>query len=181
MPTSDDDTLGPALERRLKAALDQVVPPSPQLSNARYLIRAGKPWSRAWRLAPALVAVAAAGAVLTATAATGSPNPAIWRDRAGIVIQNVGHFPASIPKAAHSPSSKPRASTTTQETGSTHPTPTSGHEFQPKPSPEPSEQPEPESSPEPTSGEDPTPNPNQPPQGGSQTSPTPSPSDDPGH
>jgi len=178
MPTSDDETLGPELERRLKAALDEIVPPSPQLSSARYLARAGKSWSRAWRLAPALVAVAAAGAVLTATAATGSPNPAIWRDRAGTVIQNVGHFPAGSPKAAHSPSSKPRASTSSQGTGTTHATPTSGHEPQPKPSPEPSEQPE--SSPEPTSGEDTTPNPTQDQQGGSQTSPTPTPSGNPG-
>jgi hypothetical protein len=88
MPIPDDEMLGSGLEKRLKAALDDVVPPSPSLASARYRMGAAKRLSRAWRLAPALVAIVAAGAAVTATAATGSPNPAIWRDRAETVIPN---------------------------------------------------------------------------------------------
>jgi hypothetical protein len=108
MPIPDNEMLGPGLERRLKTALDEVLPPSPTLSSARYRMGAARRLSRAWRFAPALVAIAAAGAALTATAATGSPNPAIWRDRASAVIQNVSHFPTSTPKATKSPKQEPR-------------------------------------------------------------------------
>jgi hypothetical protein len=149
MPISDDDVLGPGLEKRLKAALDEVVPPSPHLSSARYRMGGAKRLGRAWRFAPALVGIMAAGAVVTATAATGSPNPAIWRDLAGTVIQNVAHFPGPSPKATKSPKPQPRASAATQATGNGHPSPTSGHEVDPKPQPQPTDKPEPESSPNP--------------------------------
>jgi outer membrane biosynthesis protein TonB len=153
MPIPDDKMLGRGLEKRLKAALDEVVPPSPHLSSARYRMGAAKRLSRAWRFAPALVGIAAAGAALTATAATGSPNPAIWKDRAGTVIQNVGHFPSPSPKAVQSPKPQPRASSPSQVS---RPAP-SNHEFEPKPTAEPTERPEPSPSPEPTDSPEPSP------------------------
>jgi outer membrane biosynthesis protein TonB len=178
MPTPDDDMLGPGLEKRLKAALDEVVPPSPHLSSARYRMGAAKQLSRAWRFAPALVAIGAAGAVLTATAATGSPNAAVWRDLAGAMMQNVSHFPGANPKATKSPKPQPRASAPAQGIENSHPTPTSGHEFEPKPSPEPTDKPKPESSPNPPH-EQPGPSPTA---GGSHHSePSPSPSPEPTH
>ena len=173
MPIPDDKMLGSALEKRLKAALDEVMPPSPHLSSARYRMGAVKGLNRAWRFAPALVGIAAAGAALTATAATGSPNPAIWKDRAAIVIQNVSHFSSSTPKAAVSPKPQPRE--TEQGSGPSHSTPSSGHEFEPKPSAEPTERPEPSPSPEPTELPEPTPTSDS--TGGSEPSPTPSSSD----
>ena len=171
MPIPDDKMLGSALEKRLRAALDEVTPPSPLLASARYRQGVAKRLSRAWRFAPALVATAAAGAALTATAATGSPNPAIWKDRAGTVIQNVGHFPSSSPKAVQSPKPQPRASSPSQVS---RPTP-SNHELEPRPTSEPTERPEPSPSPEPTELPEPTPTSDS--TGGSEPSPTPSSSD----
>ena len=49
MPITDDELLSPGLEKRLKAALDEVVPPSPSLSSARYRLGAARRLSRAWR------------------------------------------------------------------------------------------------------------------------------------
>ena len=175
MPIPDDEMLGSGLERRLKAALDEVVPPSPMLSSARYRMGAGKTLSRAWRLAPALVAVVAAGAVLTATAATGSPNPAIWRDRAGSVIQNVGHFASESPKAVQSPKPEPRESPPGQVPAGSHATPSSERETEPTPKPEPADTPEPSQSPAPTDTPEPTQTPDS--SGGSDTNPTPSSND----
>jgi outer membrane biosynthesis protein TonB len=147
MPTPDKEMLSPGLERRLKAALDEVVPPSPTLSSARYRMGVARQWSRAWRFAPALVAIAAAGAALTATAATGSPNPSVWRDRAGTVIQNVGHLPSPT-RAAKSPKPAARQTPEDKATEPSRPTPSSNQE--PKESPEPSDKPGPSERPEPT-------------------------------
>ena len=173
MPITDDELLGPGLEKRLKAALDEVVPPSTSLSSARYRLGAARRLSRAWRFAPALVAIAAAGVALTATAATGSPNPAIWRDKAGSVIQNVSHFPGTSPKQALSP--KPSSA---GQSSASHPTPSDGHESEPKRSPEPSERPEPTQRPEPSPSPEPTerpePSPTPDSSGRSEPSPTPS-------
>lgn len=171
MPIPDDEMLGPGLEKRLKAALDEVVPPSPSLSSARYRMGAARRLGRAWRFAPALVGFAAAGAVLTATAATGSPNPAIWRDRAGTVIQNVSHFPSASPKATHSPKPEPRDSPDGKVVGPSRPTPSNTHPPERKESPEPSDRPEPSPTPDSSGGNDRP--------GGSEPSPTP-PGDD-GH
>jgi len=149
MPIPEDEMLGPGLEKRLKAALDGVTPPSPSLSSARYRMGVARRLSRAWRFAPALVAIAATGAALTATAATGSPNPAIWKDRAGTVLLNVGHVPS--PNA----SPKPRVSPTDGRKETSRPTPSGSHE--PKESPEPTQRPEPKQSPEPSDRPEPTP------------------------
>ena len=137
MRIPEHEPLSPGLEKRLKAALDEVVPPSPLLSSARYRTSAARRVSRAWRFAPALVAVGAAAMAITATAATGSPNPSIWRDLAGTVIRNVSHFPGPSPKAAQSPKPQVRATPPSQGAGSSHATPPSGRDNEPKPSPEP--------------------------------------------
>ena len=173
MPIPEDEMLGPGLERRLKAALDEVTPPSRSLSSARYRMGAARGLNRAWRFAPALVAIAAAGAALTATAATGSPNPAIWRDRAGSVLLNVGHFSGSTPKAVQSHKPQPMVSPSDESNGATHPTPSS----HPKQSPEPTERPETTPGPEPSAGPEPSPTPDSSggieSSGGSEPSPTP--------
>ena len=171
MPIPDDEILGAGLEKRLKAALDEVVPPSTPLSSARYRMGAATRLSRAWRFAPVLVGIAAAGAVLTATAATGSPNPAIWRDRAGTVIQNVSHFPSSSPKATHSPKPEPRDGQDGSGDGSSRPTPSSTQQPEPKESPEPTDRPEPSPTPDSSDGHD----------GSVGLEPTPTPSSDDGH
>jgi hypothetical protein len=171
MPIPDDEMLGPDLQKRLKAALDEIVPPSPSLSSARYRMGAAKRLSRAWRFAPALVGIAAAGAVLTATAATGSPNPAVWRDRAGTAIQNVSHFPSSIPKATHGPKPEPRDSPDGKGAASSRPTPSSTRAPEPKESPEPSDRPEPSPSPNSSGGNN----------GSGAAAPSPTPSGDDGH
>jgi hypothetical protein len=164
MPIPEPELLGPGFERRLKAALDKVVPPSPLLASARFRAAAPRRVSRAWRFAPALVAAGAAAMAITATAATGSPNPSVWRDRAGTVFQSVGHFPGSAsPKA---PSAKPpKVSPAGQGTGPSHATPPSTHEPQPKPT----ERPEPTDTPEPIERPEPSPTPE--PQGGADTTP----------
>ncbi len=178
--------MGPDFERRLKAALDKVVPPSPLLSSARYRAGIARRLGRAWRFAPGLVAIGAAGMALTAAAATGSPNPAVWRDRAGTVIQNVGHFPGTSPKAVQSPRSTPRATSQGQGTGTSHSTPSSGHEVEPKVSPEPTDRhgesprptPTPSERPEPTPSERPEPSPSPDDHSGkNEPSPSPTPSD----
>ena len=172
MPIPERELLGPGFERRLKAALDKVVPPSPLLASARYRTGATMRMSRAWRFAPALVAVGAAAMAITATATTGSPNPSVWRDRAGTVFQSVSHLPgAANPKAV--PSAKPPKTTpASQGTGPSHSTPSSGHQTEPKQSPEPTERPEPSPRPEPTPSEQPEPSPTPEPSGGSDSTPS---------
>ncbi len=176
MPIPDHDTLGNGFESQLKAALDNVAPPSPMVSSARYRSATAMRPSRPWRFAPALIGVGAAGFALTAIAATGSPNPVIWTERAGAVLQSVGHFPAASPKSHQSP--RPEPSRDSHDgTGIGQPSPSSGHEVEP--SPEPSERPEgsprPEPSPSPAESPEPSPTPDSSHDGGS--SPTPSPND----
>ena len=146
MPTPEQEPLGPIFEQRLKAALDRVTPPSPMLSSARYRSLIASRSGKAWRLAPALVGIGAALMALTAAAATGSPNPAVWTERAGSVIQNVGHIPASTPKTAKSP--KPESSHEATQPGR----PTSDGRDK-EGSPEPEESPEASPRPRPTPSE----------------------------
>ena len=167
MPIPERELLGPGFDRRLKAALDKVVPPSPLLASARFRSGAPRRINRAWRFAPALVATGAAAMAITATAATGSPNPSVWRDRAGSVFQSVGHFSGSAsPKAVQS-AKPPKASPAGQGTGPSHATPPSTHQPQPKPT----ERPEPTDSPQPTERPEPSPTPE--PQGGADITPAP--------
>jgi type IV secretory pathway VirB10-like protein len=155
MPIPERGTFGPGFEKRLKATLDSITPPSPYLSTARY--KTGVAWRprRAWRLAPALVGAGAAAMALTAMAATGSPNPAIWEQRAESVIQSVSH-PDSIPKGAQHPKSEPSHST--QGTGASH-TPPSGHESEASQTPEPTDKAESTAKPDQTSGKSAKPSP----------------------
>lgn len=177
MPIPEHNTLGPGFERRLKAALDKVTPPSPLLSSARYRSGTGMLPRRAWRLVPVLVAVVAAGAALTAAAATGSTNPMVWTERAGSAIESVSK-PVLSPKAAHTPRPQPSRDTSSgQRTGPGRPTP-SGHDQEPQRSPEPTERPE--ASPQPQRSPSPreTPEPSPTPDSSNRGEPTPSPSPD---
>jgi hypothetical protein len=95
MPNTEHNPMDRGFEWRLKAALDRVTPPpsSPRYTSA---VMGG---ARAWPIGPALVAAGAAMVLLaiTATATTGSYNPAVWAERAGTTIQSVGHTPESAP------------------------------------------------------------------------------------
>jgi hypothetical protein len=93
MANTDHDPLGPGFEWRLKTALDRV---TPQWSQPRY--QAPAVGIKAWRVAPFLLAGATTILMaLTATAATGSPNPAVWTQRAVSTISSVGHPATEIP------------------------------------------------------------------------------------
>jgi hypothetical protein len=160
MPTTERSTLGPGFERRLKAALDAVVPPSPLLVSARYRTPAARRPVRLLWLTPALVGAAAAAVALTAAAATGSPNPAVWTQKAGSAIKSVTHIPEASPK----PSSRPSPSHLSQPgpgAAGGRPTPSSSRDVEPSPAPEPTDSPEPTPSPEPSdhSGDEPNPSP----------------------
>ncbi len=98
-----DDLLGPGFVWRLRAALDRVQPPH---SAPRYLSVTPRGALRTvfLRAAPA-VAVGVAGLMLTAYAATGSPNPVIWTQNAASAITSITHAPEPIPTAE--PSSAP--------------------------------------------------------------------------
>src|SRR4030088_474963 len=101
------DAVNPVFEWRLRAALDRVTPPwsPPRYQTARAL-------ARPWRLAPVVVAGAATVLLaLTATAATGSPNPVVWTQRATTTIESVGHGSDVTPTpepAQEKPHSNPR-------------------------------------------------------------------------
>ncbi|MEA2628921.1 MAG: hypothetical protein QOJ10_1381 [Chloroflexota bacterium] len=170
MPIPERNTLGPGFERRLKAALDRVTPPSPLLSSARYRSGAAMLPRRAWRLVPVLLAVTAAGAALTATAATGSTNPVVWTERAGSAIESVSE-PAAGPKAAHTPQPEPSRETSSGEgTAPGRPTP-SGRGQEPESSPEPTERPQ--ATPSPRETPEPSPTQDSSNRGGSTPSPSP--------
>jgi len=102
MPKTDD-LLGRGFEFRLRAALDRVQPPG---SAPRYLSVTATATLRTalWRATPA-VAVGVAGLLLTAYAATGSPNPVIWTQNAASAINSMTHTPETSPTAE--PSSPP--------------------------------------------------------------------------
>ncbi len=104
MPNTEHDPMDRGFEWRLKAVLDRVTPPpsSPRYASA---VMGG---ARAWPIGPALVAAGAAMVLLavTATATTGSYNPAIWAERAGTTIQSVGHTPEASPSPEPSPETR---------------------------------------------------------------------------
>ena len=89
MSSTDPDDLHPTLIARLRAELNRVRPP---YGEPRYLTAAAP--LRAWRLAPLALAIAFTGIVaLTAYAATGSPNPAVWTNRVETVINSTQPSP----------------------------------------------------------------------------------------
>lgn len=97
-----ENPLGPGFEWRLRAALDRIQPPH---NAPRYLslTPGGTLRTVLLRAAPA-VAAGIAGLLLTAYAATGSPNPVIWTQNAASAITSITH-PEPSPTAE--PSSAP--------------------------------------------------------------------------
>lgn len=166
MPTAEHDPLGPGFEWRLKAALDRLSPP-PYLTNARY--RSMSPPARVWRLAPALLAIGTAGILaLSATAATGSPSPAVWTQRAASTIGSMGHAPETSPISDLRPSPNPHREPGGDEPGAA-PLPSHDREASPRPEPaatphgsprpEPSESPASSDRPSQTNSPSPSPSP----------------------
>src|ERR1700746_4121478 len=100
MPKIDPDGLHPTLIARLRAELNRVRPPHVE---PRYLTSPAP--IRAWRLAPVMLAIAFTGILaLTAFAATGSPNPAVWTNRVETVINPPSPTPSPESEARPSPS-----------------------------------------------------------------------------
>jgi hypothetical protein len=178
MQITDIGQLGPGFERRLRAALDAIAPPTLLSSDARYLSPRS---SRPWRFASALVGIGAVGAIaVSAFAATGSPNPAVWTERAASSIQSVTHIPETSPTPPQSPVPDPRLSAPIgQQIGTSHATPSDN----PRPSlhaqqsPTPDESSRPDGSPPPDTHEHPKPSdsPGHPP--GHDSNPSPPPHD----
>ena len=125
MSNTDPDELHPTLSARLRAELDSVRPPH---TVPRYAI--SPPPVRAWRLAPLILATAFTGILaLTAFAATGSPNPAVWTNR----VETVIHPPSPSPThedqpAPTQPPAEPAAAPTHAPTDKAQPTSSPGHE-----------------------------------------------------
>lgn len=160
MPMNKRYAVNPIFEWRLRATLDRVRPP---WSPPRY--QTALAVARPWRLAPVLLAGAATVLLaLTATAATGSPNPVVWTQRATTTIESVGHAPdvapspESSPQQPHAnpraalpapPSHEPQHTAAQRPEPSDHPQPTAsprpfGDRHPPSPSPSPSPSPDPE-------------------------------------
>lgn len=156
MQITERGTLGPGFERRLRVALDRIVPPTSLLANARYRSMMPARAGRIWRLAPALVGIAAIGIMATsATVATGSTNPAVWTQRAASTIQSVRQVPESKPNAAESTKPEPsHRAPSSQRAGTSRHVPSHSRDTEPSPKPEPSGAPEgstkPDSSPRPS-------------------------------
>jgi hypothetical protein len=79
---------------------------------------------------------------VTATAATGSPNPVVWAERAGTTLQTVGHTPEPAPSAE--PTSDASHRVTAAPAQPTHEPESEAKEpAEPKEAPEPRERAEP--------------------------------------
>jgi hypothetical protein len=148
--------IAPGFEWRLKSALDRITPPSglPRYAMARRTFRPLRP-----ALATALAVSVTVLLALSATAATGSPNPVVWKERAVLTIQAVSHqaeapaiqapsqestgHSARVAAPSHSSesSSAPEHEPTDRPQKSPQPTPTDEHSGSnsphesPKPSP----------------------------------------------
>ena len=110
------DPIAPGFDWRLKVALDRIKPPSvmPRYAMAR-------PAFKPWRLAPiALAGAATVLLALSATAATGSPNPVVWSQRAASTIEAVGHAPEASPSATPSPERSPNTARSAPAAAPTH-------------------------------------------------------------
>ena len=126
MRDADDE-----LRRRLREELDRV---RPRFSSPRYL--AARPRPAVWRLAPAVLAVAAVG-MLGLTAYSGSANPVVWTEHVVTVIH---------------PATTSSAPTNTPDEHRESPDSSRGRSAE---SPEPRESPEPNESPEPAESAEP--------------------------
>ena len=139
------EQLGPSFDKRLRAELDRFRPPTPRPEMARFS-RMPAGYGPLRFLKPATVVVAAL-ALLTvaASAASGSPNPSVWKQRAVTTVEEVtqGAQPSPTPEPVKPPAAQPAPASQPEPSESPEP---SG-------SPEPSESPEPNrDSPEPTDG-----------------------------
>lgn len=143
MPTTDGDSLGPTLERRLRRELDRVHPrfSSPRYQSAAHL------HVRTWRLAPAALGASLVSILaLSAFLATGSPNPVVWTQRVVTVIEsNPTPTPEASPVQAKAvPQAGPTHAPKQQAPATSRPpehsqTPESGRTPEPSRSPEPSD------------------------------------------
>ena len=126
MSRIDPEGLHPTLIARLRAELDRARP----LHTAPRYATSPAP-IRAWRLTPLILAIAFTGILaLTAFAATGSPNPAVWTNRVETVI--------NPPSPSPTPEDEPAASQPATATAApTHrPTDAPTHQAQPTSSPQ---------------------------------------------
>lgn len=140
MPKTEPDELDAGLRARLRAELDRIRPPA---ALPRYA--SSSPSVRAWRLAPVVLAVAFTGILaLTAVAATGSPNPAVWTNRVETVINPPSPSPEveASPAAPQSHTNQPAPPTTKPESPEATSKPEANETPEPSHSPEPSETPE---------------------------------------
>jgi hypothetical protein len=177
MPITERGTLGPGFEHRLKTALDSVVPSAPLF--ARYFLTTTSRSSRPWRFASALVGIGAMGVMaLSAFAATGSPSPAVWGQRAVSTIQSVSHIPESSPnQPSPTPDARLAAPVSQQTETSQTTTPPTARQTAPSDKPQPTDGPKesPPSDRTPPSDDAP------PPDHSEHPSPGPEPTDSPGH
>ena len=131
MQKTEGDPLGPGFGRRLHRELDRI---QPGRSLPRYATRRRRPL----RLAPIALAGGIAGMLaLTAFAATGSPNPAVWTQRVVTVIETnsagspgsdehrsgppAGQTQAPEREASPEPTEKPGAAESPEPRGSLEP------------------------------------------------------------
>jgi hypothetical protein len=150
MSKTDPGGLHPTLIARLRAELNRVRPPD---AEPRYLTSSAPVGG--WRLAPVMLAIAFTGILaLTAFAATGSPNPAVWTNRVETIISppSPSPSPEAEPTQSHSqgvPAAPPAHRPTAPPTESAEPTSSPEHESpqpnddhdSPNPSPSPSSSP----------------------------------------
>jgi len=143
MPTTDGDSLGPTLQRRLRRELDRV---QPRFSPPRYR-SAAPPEVRTWRFAPAALGVSLVGILaLSAFLATGSANPVVWTQRVVTVIESNPTptpeaspvQPKAAPQAGPAQAPRHQAPVTSQPPEHSE-TPESGRNSEPSESPEPSD------------------------------------------
>jgi hypothetical protein len=105
MPKTDRDPLGPSFQWRLRSALDRIEPPPSAPRYATASPRAARP--------PRFARVALASGVtgilaLTAFAATGSANPAVWTQRIVTTIKPIPVVvePSPTPEETPPPATK---------------------------------------------------------------------------
>ena len=142
MPKTDDDALGPALERRLRRELNRV---QPRFSSPRYA-SAAHPRVRTWRLAPVALGVSLVSILaLSGFVATGSANPVVWTERVVTVIES-NPPPTSEPSPAQPKAAPPAGAAHTPEQRA----PATSEPREGSETPEPGRTPEPTESPEPS-------------------------------
>src|SRR5712691_3491221 len=110
--------LTPDFEARLRAALDRSRPSVPLPEGARF--RSAVANRRGFgRLRPAIAALATIALVaVAATAASGTPNPAVWTQKAVTTVMAVTHQTGSNPTSHQPDSHKTNTKGSTEPAGS---------------------------------------------------------------